>query len=382
MICPACGAEITEGLKFCENCGAPLETAAPAGAPVPPTQTGADFQSTDEGAVAPGTAFALVIVGLVLSVLFVTFIPGLICCIVGLVLNAGYTKKGLVNRRKTSTTVIGVIGIVVAVLCAVAAIVIGVITAQAVNEIDRQGIDITTESVEVTTDSSGRLSIRMIDSSASAASSQSSDSSASSSSSAASSASSASSPAATSIYEDEKYHDYDYNPTLYSLMELDGGALSNLLASYNYQWDPDYNAWAAPGGSLLGAVDMSGDMSRSSIAALPQGAAGQPVAIFLLAEGYASPSTAFNMLTKDVVVEDKFSYDGGILAVVHGSPMVRHLVAIVPIVDEEQVCMVFTEEAISSGLFAQIIGEDAGSSMDAVWQTVTGGFHIGSYLQG
>ena len=446
MICPTCGAQVHDGLKFCENCGTRLEAAQapampaeqpiepagqpvapleqptasavaytseapadsaweaqpqqahqtdptmqmpaqpgqagggyvpPAGAPQPPYQQVAAQQATS-GNRAPNAAFVLTIVGLVLSCLFVTFLPGLVCSIIGLVLNAGYNKKGFDNPRKTSTMILGIIGLVIGVLSLVLFIFIGVVTARVVDEIDKQGIDIATESVSVTTDSSGNINISVKDSSGAASSAAAS--SASASSSAASSAGSTTSQTGSSKYTDSKFHDTEWNPTLYALLELSGTEMQDLLSDYNFSWDKASNTWTASDGSQFGAYGSNGLIGKDDIAALPQGAAGQANAYGLTVEGYSTPTAAFNALTGDLVTEDMYGDDKAFFAVVYGPSMVRHLVAVTETDTNEQTFLVFTEESIAQGVFESIVGTNIGATMDEAWQAITGGYHIGGYV--
>ena len=346
----------------------------PSAGPQPP------YQPAPKTNQAPSAAFVLVIVGLVLSVLFITFVPGLVCSIIGLVLNAGYNKKGLNNPRKTATNVIGVIGIVAAVLSLVFTIFITIFAAQVVDEIDRQGIDVTANSVHVSTDSSGNVNISVKDSSqsASAASSAASSASSAASSSAASAASStAASSAAVTVYEGEKYHDTNWNPTLYSIVELTGAELSDLLAHYNFYWDDEYVGWTATDGSLYSVSTASGNLSQSQVKALPKGAAGQSVALALWVEGYDTPDAAFKSLTKDIVVEEKYVVDNEtVCAIVYGSPLVRYLVVTTKYDDGEQLFMLFTDESISSGYFSELFNAKAGSSIKDVWKAITSGENV------
>ncbi|MBQ9043789.1 MAG: hypothetical protein IJ111_13360 [Eggerthellaceae bacterium] len=425
MICPSCGQEVPE-LKFCVNCGSSLADAAtqdfaaqstepvnepatepsftpevpgdsawqaqpqqayqtgqtlqmppqadqfgqqaggyvpPTGSPQPPTYQVPQAASANR---APNAAFVLVIVGLVLSCLFVTFIPGLVCSIIGLVLNAGYNKKGLDNPRKTATTVVGIIGIVIGVFCLAATIMIGVISAEVVDELDRQGIDITTDSVEVTTDSSGHVNISVKDDKSSSAASG----AAVTGSSSAASSSGSTSALSMAKYDEDKYHDSEYNPTLYSVIELTGSELQDLLDFYNFSWDDDIASWYASDGSLYGVEDSKDALTKSQIEQLPAGAAGQPVAIVLTVEGYSTPSAAFTALSKDVTVESTLDVDDVYFAVVHGTPGAQYLVAVSETDDDEQTFLLFTNEAISGGLFEQLTGANAGSSIDEVWKAI------------
>ena len=379
MFCNSCGAELKPSLKFCENCGAPAQTAStqempaqsapiasqPDGPEPPASMQQPTYQPSmpqmPPQNMAPGTAFALAIVGLVLSCLFVTFLPGLVCSIIALALNAGYNKKGLANRHKTSTTVLGVIGIVIAVLSAVLALFVGVITAQVVQEAQNQGIDIARDSVSVTTDSSGHVNTTVGDSSKSAASSATA--------SAASSAS-ASSTASSREFTDSKFHDSNWNPTLYSALELSGADMRNLLESYNFHWYGGASAYIANDGSAFFVTGASGNLDESQLDALPVGAAGQPVFTIMLIEGYNKPADAFSAVSKDVVVEDAKDAGDVYFALVHSSVGVEYLVAVSEADEGEQSVMVFTDESVSSGLFASATGSNVGSSIKEAWEIV------------
>ena len=360
--------------------------------PQPPYRQPTSSYQAPIGPKAPNAAFVLVIVGLVLSLLFVTFIPGLICSIIGLVLNASYNRRGLSNPRKTPTLVIGIIGVVMAILCLVFTVAVGVLTVQVMDEADRQGVDLMSDDVKVTTDSNGSITVKVGESSGSASTSNgtkekssaaSSASAAASSASAAASASSAaasaSSAAASSIiptgidYSDARYHDTQLNPTLYSAIELTGAEMSGLLDYCDFDWDDDLDAWYASSGAMYAVLNTSGELSKSKVEALPKGAAGEDAILALAVSGYKTPTDAFNALSKGVTVDDSIDIGDALMAIVHNSSGVEYLILAADSGDGTQVIMVFTEESVSGGYFAEILGFDAGSSIDEVWKFVKSG---------
>ena len=175
------------------------------------------------------------------------------------------------------------------------------------------------------------------------------------------------------MYEQDKYHDSAWNPTLYSVLELNGSDMVDLLEYYNFKWDGFYGGWYASDGSLYKVSDAAGELSASEVKALPQGAAGKPVTIALWVEGYSSATKAFDELTSDVVVEKRYDVDDGCFAIVHGSQPARYLVVASDSDDGEQFFLLVTEAAISSGYFADIAEIDAGSTLDEVWSNIAEG---------
>lgn len=93
-------------------------------------QSGA-YGSSAAANVAPATAFGLAIAGLILSLLGVPCVLGVILCIVALVLNSRYNKSGMLNRHKTSTLVLSIIGLVAGLAAVVlsALLLFGVVNA-------------------------------------------------------------------------------------------------------------------------------------------------------------------------------------------------------------------------------------------------------------
>lgn len=396
MFCPSCGAEVPP-LKFCENCGSPLPSdqqqgfdaqqtqpegfaspaqpggfatqswqqeanVPPSGAPQAPYQqpdSAYQYQVTSQ-TTAPNAAFVLVIVGLVLSLLFVTFVPGVVCSIVGLVLNAGYNKKGMDNPRKTPTLVIGIIGIVVAVICLIATIMVGIVTAELIENGDVYGAN---------------PPAAVQSSSASSAQSETSGTSAIGSTIGESSSSASSSSAApvtgNNAYDDPLYHDGAYNPTLYALTELTGSELQSMLEYYGFVWDDDGETWTASDGSMFFVENTSGELGKDQIAALPKGAAGQPVVMLLVVEGYDTAQKAFAETTSGVQVDAQAGIDDVYFGIVRNSDSARYLVAVADTGREnEQSILVFTEASVSSNLFSELVGADTGSSIDDVWTII------------
>ena len=96
-------------------------------------QSGA-YGSSAAANVAPATAFGLAIAGLILSLLGVPCVLGVILCIVALVLNSRYNKSGMLNRHKTSTLVLSIIGLVAGLVAVVlsALMLFGIVNAASI----------------------------------------------------------------------------------------------------------------------------------------------------------------------------------------------------------------------------------------------------------
>ena len=184
------------------------------------------------------------------------------------------------------------------------------------------------------------------------------------------SAAASSTASGLAVYEQSKYHDSEWNPTLYAVLELTGTEMNDLLEHYNFYWDDDYKSWIASDGSLYGAADLSGELSKSELAALPAGAAGQPVALYLTVEGYEKPAQALKALSADVLVIDEIDGDSIYFAQVENSKSARYLVCASDMGNGEQSFIVFTDEAVSGILFNDIVGFGAGNSIDDIWSVI------------
>lgn len=349
-------------------------------------ETAAAPEPAPEKPKASSSAFVLVIVGLVLSILFFTCIPGIVCSIIGLVLNARNNKTGLENPRRTSTNIVGVIGLIVGAVALCGLIFLGVVAKQVVDTVNENGWDIS--EVQIIRAPDGSLVIREHSGAAAGSTpvgvlpassgSASSNAAATSASSESSSTGSASSSAASSSSSgnvaafDPACLDAAGNPTLYALFELSGSQLQSLLKADGFGWYEEITAWMRANNTIFEMVDRSGSVSRSDIDTYAVGAAGAPVVMVLSVEGYATPAAALDGLGANVSIGRRYEDDGAMFAVVSGSNGDQHLVLVTDTGNGEQTVLVYGEAAIKDGLFQSTIGIDVGSSIDEAWDIITG----------
>ena len=293
---------------------------------------------------APQAAFVLTIIGLALAILgfsVITIIPGILCCIIGLALNAHYENEEMINPRKTPTLVIGVIGIIVSIVAAVFFVGFGMLSAQFIQEPDGGG---------------DRGAIVESKSSSSSA------------------GESASAKTSSSLRIDPKAFDDKGNVTLYALFELTGEALQEELEARGYKWIENAHAWMASGGAAFEVQNNEGIMSRDDIDRLEEGAIFTSVAYAVTIVGYDTPAAALEGLSEAVVVEDTCAdFEGGIVfALVYGSDKEEHLAAISDVGDKQQTILVFSQDAVEEGLFSEITGVSSGKSIDKIWKALNG----------
>ena len=442
MLCPNCGEEVPE-LPFCENCGNALATK---GAQIETLQTEElqveerevpesatdevveltsevidieiapedsssdaagqpgvyqwndvpeDDEAQQHAEKAPAAAFVLSIVGLVLGLLgfsLVTIVPGIACCIISLLLNAKYNKEGKNNPHKTPTLVMGIVGIIAAVLMAVFFALVGLSTMSAIDDYESnsssasaqaeasKGSSSSAASEASTSDASSSASsssAAQADTSSSSAASQDSDSSSSanaaSKSASSSPAVSKSSAAASAESLDSRAFDAKGNPSLFAILGLDGEELQDSLEASGYMWIDSAHSWMSSTGALLEVQGQGGLLKQEEIARLDEGAEDSAVVFVSAAVGYDTPQEALEGLSKDVTIVDTFegTDDDIVFALIREKRGEEHLAALSKTSDSQQTALVFTEKAIKEGLFTNITGVDAGTSIKEVWKALT-----------
>lgn len=384
MYCPTCGADVPES-KYCQNCGSslfvgetpdawgrPAEQASPAGQPSGAGQTADAAPTPDAGqqpytaqppypnqgayasqapysGVAPSTAFVLAIIGLVLGLLgfsLVTIIPGIICCIIGLVLNSKYNKAGQYNPHKTSTTVMSVIGLIAATLSIVFFVAIGAASIWFVNEYGDKLDDAELEEIIDDFDDGGEWTPGGASGSASAM--------------------------ASASNVDPRVFDKRGNVTLYTLSELSGKEIVKALKARGYVWEESAQAWMASNGATFEVQDDGGMMSQDAIERISAGADGSSVAFAVLTVGYDTPAAALDALSGDVEIKDTCADEEGaiVFAIIEGTDGNKRLATISETGKKQQMVLFFTEDAVESGLFSEITGVSRGKSIDSVWKAL------------
>lgn len=395
MICPTCGEQVPES-EVCSNCGAILLATGQLADADFGTPGADDLPDTDQAQASGGgegqkpaftprvssSALVLVIVGLALSLLFFTCIPGIVCSIISLVLNAKNDASGLDNPHRTPVRVLGVIGLVVGILMLAGLVSFGIIAKQVIDTVHENGWELS--EVQIVRDDDGSLVIRetvdssadnastsAVDASSSASASSKSSSSAGLSSASAGSSAASSSADRLSLFVPECLDGLG-NPTLYALLELDGKQLQELLEADGFGWYDEVTAWINANGAVFEGIDKNGAMKRSDIDKLKEGAVGSPALLMLSVKGYATPAAALEGLGANVEIVERHDDSSALFAVAHDANGEDHLVVITKTGDNEQTLLVYSDESVKQGLFRDTIGIDAGKSVTEVWDTIAG----------
>ena len=382
--------------------------AAPAGEDDAAAESAPEASGEQGGAEAPRAPFVLAVAGLgvsalvtvcVLGIAFVagsTFalssalpglgfltalaVIGLVCSVAGFVLNVRSCRSDAANPRGGAVAMLGIVGLIVGASALALLVLLNVTARQALDAANENGWDV--NEVQVVQGSDGTLVVRerseassdTAPSSILSASSEPASSPASSSASSAAQSGSASSASAGSAAapSGSLYFDAQGNPTLRSLIELNGTDLQELLKSGGFRWYDEIGAWLKSNGAVFQVVNRNGNVARGDIDKLAAGAVGAPVAFVLSAEGYATPQQALTALAEGVTVEERHESDGAVFAVVRGAAGEKYLVLVTSTGDSEQTLLVYGETAIKEGLFRETIGIDVGSSVTDAWGIVAG----------
>lgn len=160
------------------------------------------------------------------------------------------------------------------------------------------------------------------------------------------------------------------NPTLFAVFELRGRELRELIESNGYDWHADAASWITNDGSLFMVMDENGSMQQSDVDKLAVGAVGSPAVYSFTVTGYRDATAALEGLAADAGIVKQHDAEGSSFALAHAPGFPDHLVVVTKTGENEHMVVVFTDEAIQQGLFMQMIGIDAGSTMAEVWKAI------------
>lgn len=216
------------------------------------------------------------------------------------------------------------------------------------------------------------------------ASAQSSSASASASSSSAKAASAAasSSAAAPSAASAQSSAGFDFvdecidehgNISLYALTELKGWQVATLLDQQGYQWSDSNAAWTRPeDGAAFAAVKETGPYTIDTYNEMNE-KGGAIVAISTsVVAGYKDPQAALAGNAQCVVEDSYFDSDGSGIAIFYGPSMKEYLAIISPNSESTASFLIFSQEAVASGMADEALGVTTGGSFQAIWKSVTG----------
>ena len=162
------------------------------------------------------------------------------------------------------------------------------------------------------------------------------------------------------------------NVTLYSLTELKGWQLETLLDQQGYKWNESDLAWVRQeDGAQFSAYKQTGTYTQQTYDEMNE-KGGAIVAIgFNIVAGYKDAEAALKGNAK-CVVEDSYFNNGEGIAIFYGPSMKEYLAIISPYSESTTQFMIFSKEAVGSGMLDQAMGEQVGGSFQEVWKAVTG----------
>ena len=162
------------------------------------------------------------------------------------------------------------------------------------------------------------------------------------------------------------------NLLLATTLRLPGDELQDALERQGYAWADDASTWMALNGASFEVRGKRGALSQDRIGQLGAGGEGSAVVFTQMLVGYKSPEAALEGIAQGVKLDRTHTASSGDAAYARGrlEDGAEHLVAVVETGDRQQELLVYTEEAVAKGLFAEMSGVAAGKSIDKVWDLI------------
>ena len=169
------------------------------------------------------------------------------------------------------------------------------------------------------------------------------------------------------------------NISLYALTELKGWQVATLLDQQQYEWNDQDLTWVRPmDGAAFTAFKETGPYTIDTYNEMNEkGGAIAAVGISIVA-GYPDSKAALTGNAQCVVEDSYFGNDGSGIAIFYGPSMKEYLVLITPNSESTTQFMIFSKEAVGSGMADEALGATTGGSFKAMWKMVTGEDHYGA----
>jgi len=171
--------------------------------------------------------------------------------------------------------------------------------------------------------------------------------------------------------------DAEGNPTLYSVLELNGADLVSAIENEGFAWEDERKWWLSSDGNDAFYVSSNNqyEFLRPEIVDLDVNGGSDSCVYVIVVDDrdYRNGKDAFNKLCNIEVVDVEWFEDDLGIAVVKSPSGTVNLVLID--VNEDiglYVLDVFNERAVSSGLFEEFVGEGFGRSIEEIWNNVAG----------
>ena len=164
--------------------------------------------------------------------------------------------------------------------------------------------------------------------------------------------------------------DDNHNITAAACVEMSGSELANEMANWGYSWSDGSTCFLRGSDrAALGGILPDGLMGESDMRALKPGAEGTNVILINSVGGYSSVQDAFKGALGYSSVE---SIDTGdtIFCKLESSTGHAYVCVVVDHEDGTFDFLIFNDATCSSGLFAQYMGADLGSSASEVWSNI------------
>ena len=162
------------------------------------------------------------------------------------------------------------------------------------------------------------------------------------------------------------------NVTLYALTELKGWQLETLLDQQGYAWDDDKYTWLRPeDGASFSAYKQTGFYTQETYNEMNEKGGAIVAMGFQVVAGYKDPQAALSGNAKCVIEDSYFNGTDGI-AIFYGPSMKEYLAIISANSESTAQFIIFSQEAVASGLADEALGTQVGGSFQEVWKNATG----------
>ena len=169
------------------------------------------------------------------------------------------------------------------------------------------------------------------------------------------------------------------NITLYALTELKGWQVATLLDQQKYEWNDKEVAWVRPmDGAAFTAYKETGVYTIDTYNEMNEKGGAIAAVGFNIVAGYPDSQAALKGNAQCVVEDSYFLEDGSGVAIFYGPSMKEYLAIISPYSESTTQFMIFSQEAVGSGMADELLGGETGGTFQALWQKLTSEDHYGA----